>query len=228
MRWNSDPALLVALIALGGIFAIRGETGARARGVQSATVIALALVFVSPLCAASSALFSARALHHVLLVALAAPLFALACRRSPRLPFTFTASMHVATMWFWHAPQPYAWALRDPAAYWVMELTLFVSAVAFWRSTLDRSAPALSAVVSAGAVSMLMGLLGALIVFAPEALYAPHFATTWAWTLTPLEDQQLAGLIIWTIGAGPYLACALYRIARLFSDRGRSASPWPG
>lgn len=227
-RWNYDPVVLLALIALGGLFWIRGDTRARARVFQGAALAALALVFISPLCAASSALFSARALHHVLLVALAAPLYVLAGGHSPRLPLTFSASLHVGVMWLWHAPPLYTWALQDPAAYWVMELTLIVSAAAFWRNTLDSRSSALSAVVSAGAVSMLMGLLGALITFAPNALYAPHLTTTWAWDLTPLEDQQLAGLLTWTIGAGPYLACVLYRVAHLLSDRSRSAAPWPG
>jgi cytochrome c oxidase assembly factor CtaG len=41
------------------------------------------------------------------------------------------------------------------------------------------------------------GLLGALLIFAGRPLYAAHLSTTAAWGLTPLEDQQLAGLIMW-------------------------------
>ena len=41
------------------------------------------------------------------------------------------------------------------------------------------------------------GLLGALLTFAGRPLYAAHLSTTAAWGLTPLEDQQLAGLIMW-------------------------------
>jgi putative membrane protein len=54
-----------------------------------------------------------------------------------------------------------------------------------------------------------MGLLGALIALAPTALYAPHLATTAAWGLSPLEDQQLAGLIMWIPAGGIYLAAAV-------------------
>jgi putative membrane protein len=56
---------------------------------------------------------------------------------------------------------------------------------------------------------VLMGLLGALITFAGEPLYAPHFATVWPWGLSALEDQQLAGLIMWAPAAGLYLGAAL-------------------
>jgi cytochrome c oxidase assembly factor CtaG len=39
------------------------------------------------------------------------------------------------------------------------------------------------------------GLLGALLTFANAPLYRYH--ATGAWGLSPLEDQQLAGLIMW-------------------------------
>ncbi len=41
---------------------------------------------------------------------------------------------------------------------------------------------------------------GALITFAPRALYTPHLLTTAAWNLTPLQDQQLGGAIMWVPG----------------------------
>ena len=66
---------------------------------------------------------------------------------------------------------------------------------------------------------LLMGLLGALLVFAGEPLYAPHFATTLAWGMTPLEDQQAAGLIMWAPAAAAYLLVALWRVAGLFQRR---------
>jgi hypothetical protein len=59
-----------------------------------------------------------------------------------------------------------------------------------------------------------MGLLGALITFAANPLYAPHFATTLPWGLDPLEDQQLAGLIMWAPAAAIYLAAALFIAGR--------------
>jgi len=54
-----------------------------------------------------------------------------------------------------------------------------------------------------------MGLLGALLVFAPRPLYWVHFESTAAWGLTPLADQQLAGLLMWVPAMLPYLAVGL-------------------
>ncbi len=69
-----------------------------------------------------------------------------------------------------------------------------------------------------------MGLLGALITFAARPLYAPHFLTTLAWGLEPLEDQQLAGLIMWAPAAGFYLAAALFIAGRWLSREERAAA----
>jgi putative membrane protein len=57
-------------------------------------------------------------------------------------------------------------------------------------------------------------LLGALLTFADRAVYAPHLLTTGAWGLSPLEDQQAAGLIMWAPAAAVYLAAALLVLGR--------------
>jgi putative membrane protein len=53
-----------------------------------------------------------------------------------------------------------------------------------------------------------MGFLGAVITFAARPLYAVHGLTTEAWSLTPLQDQQLGGIIMW-IPAGAVLLVAI-------------------
>src|SRR3546814_7132584 len=61
-----------------------------------------------------------------------------------------------------------------------------------------------------------MGLLGALLTFSGSALYAPHLLTTQALGMSPLQDQQLAGLIMWVPAAGLYLGAAMFLLARWF------------
>ena len=65
-----------------------------------------------------------------------------------------------------------------------------------------------------------MGLLGALITFAARPLYAPHWLTTQDWGLSPLDDQQLAGLIMWAPGSLVYLFAA---VAILYRSLGPAA-----
>src|SRR3546814_6882199 len=90
-----------------------------------------------------------------------------------------------------------------------MQLSLLASAMAFWAALRGASAP--TAILLLLAMMVQMGLLGALITFAGAPLYAPHYATTMVWGLTPLEDQQLAGLIMWAPAAAFYLGAALWR-----------------
>src|SRR3981081_545926 len=74
-RWNVDPLLIALFAALA--LAVGRSRASDARAGWGAIVLML-VIFVSPLCALSTALFSARVLHLVLLIAAVAPLLALA------------------------------------------------------------------------------------------------------------------------------------------------------
>ncbi|MDR7335293.1 cytochrome c oxidase assembly protein [Roseateles asaccharophilus] len=202
-RWNLDPVLLAALALLALAL---WWPGAKPRvALRWAWALAV-LLYVSPLCALSSAFFTVRVAHHMALVLAIAPLaaFGLAPRRVPLWTSTAVAT---AVFWLWHVPAPYAAALSSNAIYALMQLSLLASATVFWMAV-RRAAPA--AAMGAILVTMvLMGLLGALILFAAQPLYEPHIASTLAWGVSPLEDQQLAGLLMWAPGSLAYLAAAL-------------------
>lgn len=209
-RWNLDPLVLVPLLLMAWAAWRRAEGSARL-GAAGAVLIGLVL-FVSPLCALTSALFSARTVHHVLLTAVLAPLVALAWPVLTRFGLGIWIAVHVVVFWFWHAPAAYAWALSQDGAYWLMQLTLLGSAAGFWTAV--ARVPATHAVAALLVATVQMGLLGALLTFSGHPFYAPHFLGPQGWGLSPLEDQQLAGLIMWVPAAGLYLAAALYILMR--------------
>jgi putative membrane protein len=64
-----------------------------------------------------------------------------------------------------------------------------------------------------------MGALGALLTFSRSALYAPHWLTTQAWGLSPIEDQQIAGIVMWAPASLVYLLAALTILYRSFDSR---------
>ncbi|WP_235904091.1 cytochrome c oxidase assembly protein [Sphingomonas carotinifaciens] len=169
-------------------------------------VAALAVAFVSPLCALSVALFSARAVHHLLLVGVAAPLLAAAAGRRVRVGMATGLAAGTASLWLWHVPALYDAALADKALYWAMQVTLLAGAWAFWRAVFV-AAPAVAAAGIAGGAAQ-MGMLGAILSFAPRPLYASHLATTVPYGMGPLGDQQLAGLLMWVVGLLPYAVAA--------------------
>jgi putative membrane protein len=91
-----------------------------------------------------------------------------------------------------------------------MQASLLVSAWLLWRAIFASMAQPGSALVALVATIAQMGLLAALIVFAPRPLYAVHFASTAAWGMDPLSDQQLAGLLMWVPASLPYLGVGLW------------------
>lgn len=220
--WNLDPALLAVL----GLLAIAYRWDlSRRSSVQRSDALAfvcawliLVLLFVSPLCAWSSSLFSVRVTHHVVLITIAAPLFVLARPFTARGGLTAILLLHAAILWLWHVPAVYGLALAHDAVFWAMQLSLLGSAILLWQRVLVPGGEAGQAIIGLVGISVQMGLLGALITFASEPLYEPHFTTTVPWGLSPLEDQQLAGLIMWVPAILPYLAAGLWLSVLLMNN----------
>jgi putative membrane protein len=215
-RWNLDPWLIAGLSLIALLLVHR-----RARAPAWAAFGVCVAIFVSPLCALASALFAARTVHHILLVAVAAPLavWAWPVGRAPGLTGAVLSS--TAVFWAWHAPGAYAWAMSNDAAYWFMQLSLAASAAWFWAAV--RGASPLAAIAALLVSTVQMGLLGALLTLADRALYAPHATTTLAWGITALQDQQAAGLIMWAPAAAIYLAVAGWLLSRLLRPQAAPA-----
>jgi len=212
-RWNLDPWLLMVLAGLGLALALRVRNDQRHIAVGAMALLVVA--FVSPLCALSSGLFAARTLHHVLLVACAAPLFALLWPRDRPIGMALPFAASTVTLWLWHVPAFYTAALDHHALYWLMQASLLGTAIWFWRAIFAARSGLPTAMVALAAAVGQMGLLGALLTFAPRALYPHHMLAPFAYGLDPLRDQQLAGLIMWVPAMIPYavIACVIARRA---------------
>ena len=62
---------------------------------------------------------------------------------------------------------------------------------------------------------------GAILTLAGSVWYPAYRGTTAAWGLTPLEDQQLGGLIMWVPACLVYLAAGLALLAAWLRDSER-------
>src|SRR5215469_11176866 len=138
-RWNLDPFLIAALVVLAISIARGRAVNARAGWVA---LVLMVVIFISPLCALASALFSARVLHHVLLICAVAPLLAVAfpMRRFPQQSLALLVGLHAIVLWVWHMPGPYEWGLASVPTYWLMQATLLGSAWLLWRAILATTA----------------------------------------------------------------------------------------
>ncbi len=228
VRFNLDPVLLTALMVLAaGHFAVASRNGGiRAPGYAAAGWSIAAAALVSPLCALSVSLFSARVAQHMILVLLAAPLIALAWPLRARecsdprggLGFWTTAAAFFAALWFWHMPAPYDATFSSAFIYWTMHVTLFGSSILLWRELLHHRRDRIVEVLTVGVLtSMQMGLLGAVVTFAAHPFYLWHLSTTATWGLTPLQDQQLGGIFMWVPGISLFLWAALRSLGRIWS-----------
>lgn len=210
--WNLDPALIVPLAAVMavGVWRLRAAGDRRRnRAFGVATGVAV-LAFLSPLCALTVALFGARGLHHLLLIFALAPALALAfpLRRVGAGAALVALS---AALWLWHVPAVYALAWDHRLVYWALQGALILPAWAFW-SALLHGARGIGARLGAGlqlaALAGQMGLIGAILTFAPRALYPEHLALAERFGLSALADQQLAGLVMWVPGMVPVALAA--------------------
>jgi cytochrome c oxidase assembly factor CtaG len=108
-------------------------------------------------------------------------------------------SLHAAALWVWHLPALYDYALEHEAVHVVQHACFFGSAALFWWGIAHGRYGRLgygAAVVYVFATALHGGALGALLTFSPRVWYTPY-TMNHPPGLTPLEDQQLAGLLMW-------------------------------
>lgn len=192
----------------------------------SAAVVA---ALVPPLHDLAPALFSAHMIQHLILVLIAAPLLALG---APRLPVVGAISvwiLHTGAMWAWHLPSAYDAALTSNVLHGLEHVSFLVTGVLFWGFVLRRrEVSVLQRVGVTFATALQSGALGAILAFASRPLYESHIGRTGEWGMTALEDQQLAGAIMWVPPGVLYLAVMLVLLYGWFTDLdGPTVEPRP-
>lgn len=217
-HWNFATELLVCLLVLAGFAYWQRE---RVRATPTYAIMAVfGFLYISPFCALGSALFTVRIVHDVILAAILAPLLIAAFRieenEIPGNLFVWTV-IHGVTFWLWHAPALYEAAMSSDALFWLMQVSIVGTAATWWVKVIRALAPA--AVTALLATMIAMGALGALLTFAHRAFYAPHWLTTQLWGLSPIEDQQIAGIVMWAPASLVYLLAALTIFYRSLGGR---------
>jgi cytochrome c oxidase assembly factor CtaG len=226
------PALLFAL----GVWRSRSDANHRVV-LFFAGWLALALAMLSPLHRLGGALFSAHMVQHEVLMLVAAPLLvwsqpALVFLRALPMPWRLEAggafrlamvrkvwavlttplmawSIHAAALWVWHVPALFQKTLENEWIHALQHASFFFSALLFWWALLHGSKYGI-AVLSVFTTAVHTSVLGALLTFARVAWYPAYAESAPAWGLTGLEDQQLAGLIMWVPASIVFIAIGLF------------------
>jgi putative membrane protein len=214
--------------------------------------LALVAALVSPLHALGGALFSAHMIQHELMMVVAAPLLVLsrplvaylwalptqlrqrvvtwtrcaAVRRSWRVITGAGVAwcVHAMALVLWHVPGPYEATLSSSVVHSLQHISFLATALLFWWAILRPARATRGTAVAYLFVAMLFtGALGALLAFAPNLWYGSYATTTGRWGLTPLEDQQLGGIIMWMPGGASYLIVGLALVVAWLRDSERRA-----
>ncbi|CDM60642.1 MULTISPECIES: cytochrome c oxidase assembly protein [Rhizobium] len=203
-------------------------------------VLTLAAALISPLHWLGEHLFTFHMIEHEIVMVISAPLIVLArpvglllwgLPRRPRRGLgaamqaplvrrswdwgtgaTNATIIHGIVIWSWHLPFLFDAAVTNTTMHRLQHLSFFATAILFcwavlWKS--DYGAAAWHLFLTMIHTS----ILGALIALAPRVLYVAQTQTAPAWELTPLEDQQLAGMIMWVPAGIIYAAAAMTMLA---------------
>jgi putative membrane protein len=223
-------------------------------GCFAAGLFVMFVSLASPLDALSAELSAAHMVQHMLVMNVAAPLVALGSPgivllsgvpqvyrrplgklwrridppgpggvfRNPVVPWV----LYAVALWAWHLPALYQSALSDPVVHDFQHLTFFAAAFVFWRVALDQVGhvgPG-AALASLFTTSLHATVLGVFMTLAPRPWYRAYEGRTDAWGLTALEDQQLAGLIMWMPACLAYLIGAVGVLAVWIANQ--EAASW--
>ncbi|HZA20840.1 MAG TPA: cytochrome c oxidase assembly protein [Actinomycetota bacterium] len=124
-------------------------------------------------------------------------------------------ALHSIALWAWHLPSPYQAAVRDDVLHGLEHITFVATAMLFWALVIGgarrRRLGHGPAILLTFVTALQSAALGVVLTFASTVLYPVHAGLTEAWGLSALEDQQLAGAIMWIPGGIVYLGvmCAL-------------------
>lgn len=116
--------------------------------------------------------------------------------------------LHVAALWAWHLPVLYEAAVEHSVVHVAEHLSFLGTALLLWALVIQtsprRRVAYPLALLLVFATALAGGGLGALLTFATAILYPLHAGGATAFGLTPLQDQQLAGAIMWVPGGMVY------------------------
>ena len=147
---------------------------------------------------------------------------------------SFVWIFYIIALTGWHDPNLYSMAQRNSWIHDVEHLTFFVAAMLFsWHVV--GSGPKLHHPPLWGRIAMLIGLvpvnaaIGVVIATSSEILYPYYASIPHIWGFTALEDQALAGVIMWIPGSMMYLLGVIVLLARaLRTNEDDPPQPVPG
>jgi putative membrane protein len=230
LTWTLEPGVLIGVLLVGGAYlkrwlAVRHTSkrpGAdapvwRLCSFMAALLIAM-LALISPIDALADQLFFMHMVQHMLLLDLTPILSIFGLTKVSLRPVTravsdlerragplahpaFAVVLYVGTIWLWHIPAAYDYAVTHPTVHVLEHVSFVMVGSAYWwhllspiraRARLGGMGP----VVYMLSTKLFVGALGMGLAFAPEALYPYYIHHARVWGISAHDDQAIAGLIM--------------------------------
>lgn len=260
-RWAFDPALTLFLFVAASAYLLAVGVVDRHHPTSPvprrrplawlAALAVLAIALESSIDVYAEALFSVHMVQHLLLVAIAAPLLALAApvtlalrvaspsaRNGVLLPALrsrpISALTHplvgwlafAAVMWVSHFSPLFDASLENPLVHEFEHALYLGAAMLFWWPVIAADPVRhrlgwMARIVYLGSALPWNSFLGVAIYFAPAVLYAHYATVARSWGPSPLLDQQIAGAVMWVGGDLAFLVALLLVVAGLLADEER-------
>jgi len=240
--WNPESLLLVPLLAVAYFVALRRFPAPRLRVASFLGAMALLVaVGVTPVhTLGMHYLLSVHLLQNVvlaewapLLVVLALPpaLAAAVTRSGVTRALTHPAvalPLWLANYMLWHLPWIYDAALRHPGSLLHLEhACYFLTGILMWWSVVQDAPHELGAGTRAGyvfAAFVLGSPIGLVMALVPDAIYDFYVdAHHRVWGLSPIEDQQIGGILMAVEQAVVFFAVFAYWFVRFLAEEERRA-----
>jgi putative membrane protein len=135
-------------------------------------------------------------------------------------------TLHGVALWAWHMPALYDRVLVSAGMHWFQHVSFLFTALLFWWSLVYGRARRRgygAAVFYLFVTALHTGVLGILLTVSQSVWYPQQALLAAEWGLKPLEDQQLAGLVMW-VPAGLVYAGAALALAGLWISRSGSSA----
>ena len=187
------------------------------------------IVAASPLAHLDHHLLTAHMAQHLLLMLVAAPLILLGARSMVvrwRPPLTLCWLAGAVAVLAWHVPAVFEVALRSHSWHHVEHASFFVAGIVFWWPVFHPASYARWSVpVYLFLATLPCDALSAFLAFCGQVVYRQYLSVpSGLFGLSPLDDQALAGALMWVTVTFAYLIPALLLTARLLSGERQGAS----
>jgi len=266
LSWPIEPSVSVPVLLTGALY-LRGWRALRRRMPErfdarrgaafTAGLVVVLLAVAAPLDALAHRRLSAHMVQHLLLMMVAPPLLWMGAPVAPlvvALPRRIRGAVvsglsrpslarmarwtlhpgvawvaFALSFWFWHAPALYDLALRSDLWHHAEHVCFVASALLFWRPVI-RPWPARTpwprwAMIPYLLLAALQSMpLAAILTFADRIVYTAYAAYDAGQGVVALDDQALAGVIMWVPGSLPLLLPVLWLTLELSSPPGAAQS----